>query len=68
VPRFLGSNVHIGLPDRPLRRPRSASANMEMNLTVKSSEDLREKFHRENTAIREKVKLEKELLSLNIKT
>ena len=56
MPRFLGNNVQIGLPDRPLRRPRSASANLEMNLMVKSSDDLKDKFHRENTAIREKVR------------
>lgn len=56
--RFGNPKVHIGLPSKPLRRPRSASANLDMSMTVQSGENLNEKFRRENAAKREQVKLE----------
>ena len=53
--RFGNPKVTIGLPNRPLRRPRSASANLDMSMTVQSTDDLKEKFRRENAAKREQV-------------
>ena len=52
VDRFGNPKVTIGLPTRPLSRPRSASAYLDLSLMEKSSEDLRGSFHREMTAKR----------------
>lgn len=55
--RFGNPKVQIGLPDRPMRRPRSASANLDMSMSVtaQSTEDLRETFQRQHVARREQV-------------
>ncbi len=55
--RFGNPKVQIGLPDRPLRRPRSASANLDMSMYViaQSTEDLSETFQRKHVARREQV-------------